>query len=152
MSSSNSEVLFSCTVASGLFASMLYLSFHPEKDDVLQAFMDTLNGKQKKLYIKIKNERAQIYFLGLIVSLLIGFIYLNNTRKSDTRTCVFVSMVLGITILFYLLYPKSTYMVRHLTSQKQTDAWLQVYRFMQYNHYLGMVLGGLAYLIVAIYM
>ena len=104
MSSSNSEVLFSCTVASGLFASMLYLSFHPEKDDVLQAFMDTLNKKQKKLYIKIKNERAQIYFLGLIVSLLIGFIYLNNTRKSDTRTCVFVSMVLGITILFYLLY------------------------------------------------
>ena len=43
-------------------------------------------------------------------------------------------------------------MVRHLTSQKQTDAWLQVYRFMQYNHYLGMVLGGLAYLIVATYM
>ena len=152
MSASNSEVLFSCTVASGLFASMLYLSFHPEKDDVLQAFMDTLNEKQKKLYIKIKNERSQIYFLGLVVSLLIGFIYLNNTRKSDTRTCVFVSMVLGITVLFYLLYPKSTYMVRHLTTQKQTDAWLQVYRFMQYNHYLGMVLGGLSYLIVAIYM
>ena len=150
--SSQTEVLFSCTIASGLFASMLYLSLHPEKDDVLRNFMSKLDKKQQKLYVKIKNERLQIYTYGLVISLLLGFIYLNNTKKSDTRTCVFVSMVLGITILFYLLYPKTTYMVKHLTHQEQVDAWLQVYRFMQYNHYLGMLLGGIAYLIVATYM
>ena len=149
---SSSEVLFSCTIAAGLFGSMLYLNFHPGKNEVLNDFLNTLNEGQKILYMKIKKERANIYFQSLIISLLLGFLYLNNSKKSGIRTCIFTSIVLGLNIIFYILWPKSTYMIKHLENESQKNAWLSVYKFMQFNHYFGMVLGGAAYIIVASYL
>ena len=42
---------------------------------------------------------------------------------------------------YYILSPKSTYMLEHINSPEQTKAWLAMYKEMQYNYHFGMVVG-----------
>jgi hypothetical protein len=56
-----------------------------------------------------------------------------------------VCMVGGITLLtnylYYMLSPKSDYMVLHLDDQRQRVAWLDIYRGMQVKYHVGLALG-----------
>ena len=42
---------------------------------------------------------------------------------------------------YYMLSPKSDWMLNHVNGPEQTKAWLQMYREMQYNYHFGLVLG-----------
>lgn len=138
-----------CAIASAFFGGMLYLTLNPYKYDVLQKYLDTLEPSQLELFSIVHKERMQIYLMGLVLGLLLGFIYLQYSKSSVSRTCKFVAIVMGINYLFYMVYPKSIYMLRHLTNPEQINAWKDVYRTMQYNQYMGMVLGLVAYILVS---
>lgn len=138
-----------CLLASGLFAAMLYIMLNPHKTKVLNAFIDTLDEKQKKIHKKIVAERLTIYLTGLVLGLVVAFTYLSMSKKNVVRTCVFTVLVLSVNILFYMLVPKSTYMMEHLKTVEQYNRWLDVYKEMQYRNYMGFVLGVIAYLILA---
>ena len=49
--------------------------------------------------------------------------------------------------LYYILSPKTTYMIQHLEYQKQIDEWLKIYRTMQVKYHIGLVLGICAIMI-----
>jgi uncharacterized protein YacL len=148
---SKNNCLVACGLASAFFGGMLYISLNPYKYDVLQNMLSKLDSEQLAVYRTIHKERMQIYLIGLLLGLLLGFIYLNiNQSTSVARTCTFVSIVMGVNYLFYMIYPKSTYLVRHLKTQEQLDAWQVVYRTMQYRQYMGMVLGLVAYVLVSL--
>ena len=51
--------------------------------------------------------------------------------------------------LYYILSPKTTYMVQHLDNKDQIDEWLKIYRTMQVKYHVGLVLGILAIMIFA---
>lgn len=138
-----------CLLASGLFAAMLYIMLNPHKTKILNAFIDTLDEKQKKIHKKIVAERLKIYLTGLVLGLIVAFTYLSMSQKNMVRTCVFTVLVLSVNILFYMLVPKSTYMMEHLKTVEQYNKWLDVYKEMQYRNYMGFVLGVIAYLILA---
>ncbi len=137
-----------CTVAAGLFGSMLYVTLNPYNKPVLLRFMNTLTTEQLELYHKVSRERMQIYLVGLLIGLFTGLIYLRLANPGVVRTCGFVLITLGITYLFYYIWPKSTYLVNHLTTDEQRAGWVDVYTHMQRRHYMGMVLGALAYLLL----
>lgn len=138
-----------CTAAAALFGSMLYVSLNPTNKQVLTRFLNTLTPELQTVYHKVSRERMQIYLVGLVIGLLLGFIYLKQYSTSGTiRTCGFVFIVLAVTYLFYFLWPKSVYLVPLLTTQEQRAGWQDVYRHMQRRHYMGMVLGAVAYLLV----
>jgi hypothetical protein len=42
---------------------------------------------------------------------------------------------------YYILSPKSDWMILHIEGDKQKKAWLSVYRIMQYNYHFGALLG-----------
>ena len=138
-----------CLLASGLFASMLYVMFNPNKTKIINSFIEILNPKQKNIDKQIIKERLNIYITGIIIGLIVGFIYLDMTKKSVVRTCVFTTLVLSITIIFYMMIPKTTYMVQHLKTTEQFNKWIDVYKEMQYRNYMGFILGIISYLILA---
>jgi len=145
----NTECFLSCAVAAAFFGGMLYISLNPYKYSALHQFLDTLTKQQVQTFNNIHKERMQIYLMGLILGLLLGFIYLQMAKPGMARTCAFVAIVMGVNYLFYMIYPKSDYMVKHLVTPEQVNAWQHVYRTMQYNQYMGMVLGLVSYVLVS---
>jgi hypothetical protein len=140
-----------CASAAAFFGGMLFVSLNPYSKDKLDKFMGLLTSDQQTTYKEISSERMHIYLMGLVLGLLLGFIYLYHGVKTTglARTCGFVFITMATTYLFYLLYPKSKYMLSYLTTDDQRTAWLDVYRGMQYRHYMGMLLGVIAYVLVS---
>ena len=145
------ECGLSCLIASALFGSMLYMMLYYDKENIMANFQSTLNDNQNAIYQKIIKERMRLYIEGLILGLLLGFIYLMYVKKSMYSACLFTLIVLGVNNSYYLLHPKSDYMVKYLETVEQREAWLHVYTSMKHRCYMGMVLGALAYLIVGFY-
>lgn len=137
-----------CGIAAGLFGAMLYLMFNPNKGNIINDFQNSLSPEQNAIYLDIKNERMTIYLVGLLIGLLVGMMYLRLQKNSLVRTCVFTVLVLGITYVFYMLVPKSKYMVTYLDTEEKRKKWLNVYVEMKYRHYMGFILGLMAYLIL----
>jgi hypothetical protein len=149
MKQSQSQCYITCAIASAFFGGMLYLTLNPYKHQVLQNYLDTLDAKQLEIFNVVHKERMQIYLMGLVLGLLLGFIYLQYAKAGVARTCAFVAIVMGVNYLFYMIYPKSMYMIHHLKTPEQVTAYKNVYRTMQYNQYMGMVLGLVAYVLVS---
>jgi uncharacterized protein YacL len=140
-----------CSAAAAFFGGMVFVSLNPYSADKLKKLMSLLTPDQTQVYKEVSRERMYIYLMGLVLGLLLGFIYLYHGAKTVglSRTCGFVFITMATTYLFYLLYPKSKYMLTYLTTDDQRAAWLDVYRGMQYRHYMGMVLGVIAYVLVS---
>ncbi len=143
--------VLTCAAAAAFFGGMLFVSLNPYSAEKLNHLMSLLTPDQMDVYKEVSRERMHIYLMGLVVGLLLGFIYLYHGVRQPgmARTCGFVFITMAVTYLFYLLYPKSKYMLTYLTTDEQRAAWLDVYRGMQYRHYMGMVLGVIAYVLVS---
>lgn len=138
-------------LAAGLFGSMLYVTFNPYKEDVIMRFIQTLDSQQQQIFLQIHEERMKIFVVSLIIGLVCGtIILLSMEEKGLVRSCTFTLIVLGVTYLVYLLYPKSKYMVNYLVRPNQKREWVNVYRTMQSRTMMGMVLGAGAYLLVSL--
>jgi hypothetical protein len=51
------------------------------------------------------------------------------------------AITLATNYFYYVLSPKSDWMVLHLKKSSDAANWLQVYRAMQVNYHVGLVLG-----------
>jgi len=51
--------------------------------------------------------------------------------------------------MYYMLYPKSAYMVNNLENKDQSSKWLAVYKTMQYKYHVGMILGLVGYFLLS---
>ena len=92
----------------------------------------------------------KIYLISLTIGLVLGFLYLQfNKNKSVSRVCVFTVLVLFATNALYLISPKSKYMVSYLQTEEQRNAWLNVYKEMQYRQIIGTIIGMVAYIILS---
>ena len=87
------------------------------------------------------------YSLGLVLSLII-ILYNYKLSKNKLTTTSLVCLVIVVSFLtnyfYYILSPKSTYMLDHINSPEQTKAWLAMYKAMQFNYHFGMVIGIIA--------
>jgi len=142
-----------CLIATGLFSSKVYLMVNYKKNTLLKQFDAILSEDQKSRYQNIMKERLTIYIHGMIFGLLLGFIYLNMAKEKTTgRACMFTVIVLGVNYLYYILKPKTDYMVPHLTTQPQREAWLAIYKEMQYRCKMGFVLGIVAFMLYGLFL
>jgi uncharacterized membrane protein len=115
-----------------------------------------LPSNLQNLYEKLSAERLHInyygYTLGLVLSLIIILYNYNLTKNnklqlSKTNTslvCLVIVVSFFTNYFYYILSPKSTYMLDHINSPEQTKAWLAMYREMQYNYHMGFVIGVVA--------
>jgi len=145
---------FACLVATGLFASKIYLMVNYTGNNRLMTDFDSLlDKKQKELYRKIIKERLRLYIQGMILGLVLGFVYLNVVNhKATGRACLFTVIVLGTNYFYYMLAKKSDYMVPHLKTRHQRDAWLAIYKNMQYRCKMGFVLGVVSFMLFGFFL
>lgn len=133
-----------CSVAIIFLVISLYMILAKDNSDLdLQAL---LTDEQKETYKQIVNERYALYFTGFVLGLLLTlcFIAINYRFKVVTRVslvCLAVSVSFLVQYFYYVLSPKSTYMVLHLDGTHQKEAWVKVYRKMQINYHVGFILG-----------
>lgn len=146
--------LVTCGLAVAFLISMIYMYNATNRSQVLVQYEKQLPSNLQQLYKKIRNERQSIsyygYGLGFILS-LIAIVYNSvslkkGSDKFDVKGMVCLAVV--ITFLthyfYYLLTPKTTYMLEHINSPEQTKAWLTMYKTMQKFYHTGMLLGLVA--------
>ena len=66
----------SCAIATVFIVAMIFTMYGSDKTDAVQSFKRILTPQQNEIYIKITNERRQIYYVGFGLGLLASFAFL----------------------------------------------------------------------------
>ena len=147
-----------CIIALIFLIANIYtiLSCANDKKDKTN-FLNVLTSKQKDTYEKIINERKTIYYMGYVLGILLAIFTIYIMKKvlkirfnNISLVCLVGSIVFVTNYLFYILYPKSDYMLLHLSDKRQITEWLNIYRKMQYKFHLGFVFGIIAVIVFCI--
>jgi hypothetical protein len=148
-----------CFIALIFLAANIFTMISCTNDNYKQEFKNTLSNEQNILYEKIVDERKKIYFMGYGLGILLSVltIYFNkylqflpdikNKNYNTSLVCLVGAITFITNYLFYILYPKSDYMLLHLSDKTQIQGWLEIYKKMQFKFHLGFVLGIIAVMI-----
>ena len=139
----------SCLIGSALIGGMILTMLTTSTSNVFKNFENLLNNEQKKIYLEITKERAQIYLIGFFIGILFGYLFIANSnydRKS--KVCLFITVAIVVNLSYYKIMPKSKYMLEYLSSTEQNKAWLEIYKHMQRRYMTGILLGILGYLFI----
>ena len=141
----------SCLISGVFIIGMIYFYYMTDKSQIVNHYKEQLPHNLQIRYEKIAKERMMIsaygYILGLILSLFIIFANY-KIKHNKLNTFGLVGTVMATSFLtnyfYYMLSPKSDWMLNHIHSREQVKAWLQMYRGMSYNYHMGMALGIIA--------
>lgn len=141
----------SCMISAVFVIGMIYFYNGTDKSEITKRYKEILSPKLQERYERITNERRNIsyygYVLGVLISLVIIF-YNLKIKGVKMNTISLVCTVMATAFLtnyfYYMLSPKSDWMLNHMDNQEEVKAWLQMYRGMQYNYHMGMALGIIA--------
>jgi hypothetical protein len=130
---------------------MIYFYNLTDKSDIVKHYKSSLSSDLQKRYEKITKERSNIsyqgYILGVIFSLGIIFYNLkikNFKMNTISLVCTVVATAFITNYFYYMLSPKSAWMLNYMSNQEEVKSWLLMYREMQYNYHMGLVLGIIA--------
>ncbi len=141
----------SCTISAIFVIGMIYFYNMTGKSEIVNHYKSSLSSDLQRRYDKISKERLMIsyqgYALGVILSL--GIIFYNlkikGVKMSNTAlVCTVIATAFVSNYFYYILHPKSDWMLNHLQNKVEVKAWLLMYREMQYNYHMGLVLGIIA--------
>lgn len=138
----------SCMISAVFIIGMIYFYNMTNKSKIVKHYKSSLPTDLQKRYDNIAKERMTISFygygLGFILSLFIIF-YNLKIKGAKMNTFALVCTVMATCFLtnyfYYMLTPKSDWMLNHINSPEQVKAWLQMYREMSYNYHMGLALG-----------
>ena len=138
-----------CLVATALIVATIYFQNASSKSKIVQMYKKQLPSNLQNLYEKLSQERLTInyygYGLGFILSLIIILYNYSYKRTNKLKNTSLVCLVIVVSFLtnyfYYILSPKSDYMLNHINSPEQTKAWLSMYKEMQFNYHLGFIVG-----------
>jgi hypothetical protein len=141
----------SCVISAVFIIGMIYFYTMTDKSEIVKHYKERLPSDLQKRYEKITEERRSIsyygYVLGLILSLILIF-YNVKIKGKKMGTIGLVCLVMATSFItnyfYYMLSPKSDWMLNHMHSQEQVRSWLLMYREMSYNYHMGLVLGIIA--------
>ena len=143
-----------CIIAVIFLMANIFTIVSCNSDNYKQNFKNLLTKQQNLIYEKIITERTIIYYsgyaLGIILSILTIFIMTKIMKIKFATTslvCIIGAITFTTNYLYYILYPKSDYMLLHLNDKKQIEGWLDIYKTMQFKFHLGFVFGIIAVII-----
>jgi len=148
----SSDNITFCVVAAIFLGASIYTIITCKQCSPFIEYEKSLNSEQKVLYTQIVEERQKIYLTGLILGTILAFAYLyfNKLDLNPLKhSCIFVAIALVTQYMYYMLYPKSAYMVNNLENKDQSSKWLAVYKTMQYKYHVGMILGLVGYFLLS---
>jgi hypothetical protein len=139
----------SCIVGITLILSSIIMSFLNLKKDKFNNFVELLNPEQKKKYHEIIVERITVYNVGMIIGIILGFMYYYYNKKDKYIFCKVIAIMSVVKIGIYYFYPKKPLMLNHLTDEKQVQAWAEIYSTMKNRWKQSMILGFIGYLFIS---
>ena len=143
--------VISCAISTIFIIGMFYFYNITGKIEVVKHYKATLSSDLQKRYDKISKERLMIsyqgYALGVILSL--GIIFYNLKIKGSkmntaSLVCTVIATAFVTNYFYYMIHPKSDWMLDHLQNKEEIRAWLQMYKEMQFNYHIGITLGIIA--------
>ena len=138
----------SCMISLIFIIGMIYFYNMTDKSIIVKHYKEKMPSNLQNRYDKISEERKRIsmtgYALGFVLSLFIIFYNMNlkgGKLNNTSIVCIVVATSFLTNYFFYMLHPKSKWMLNYLNDKEQVKAWLQMYRTMQFNYHLGLVMG-----------
>lgn len=138
----------SCMFSAMLIIAMIIMTGSMSSSQTIKNYEKELPPNLKKTYDQIKDERTRIFYfgyaLGFVLALMI-IIYNTQFRKNKmewrTMVCLTISVSFITNYFYYILTPKTKWMLEELENKEQTKAWLQMYKNMQMYYHGGLVFG-----------
>jgi len=143
----------SCSISAVFVIGMIYFNNASYKSKTIVEYKSKLPSNLRGLYDKIVAERQSISYYGYVLGFLLSLVIIFYNTRMDKRNRVLGNASLVCTVVascfltnyfYYILSPKSDWMLNHITKPEEARAWLQMYRACSYNYHLGLVLGILA--------
>jgi len=145
-----------CSIAVAFIIGKIYFYNATQNSEIVKHYREKLPTNLKLLYDKLSNERLKIsiygYVLGFLLSLCIIFYNLRLKReklRNISLVCIVITTCFLTNYFYYMLTPKSDWMLNHINNPEQTKLWLQMYRAMSVYYHSGLVLGIVAVGILA---
>ena len=146
----------SCMISAVFVIGMIYFYNMTNKSKIVKTYKEKMPPDLQKRYETISNERMRIsyqgYALGFVLSLLVIFYNykIKGFKMGNTSlVCTVIAVSFITNYFYYMLSPKSDWMLNHMNSQDQVKGWLLMYREMQFNYHAGLALGIIAVAIMA---
>jgi len=100
----------------------------------------------QKRYEMIVAERKRLSYQGYALGVALSIcLIIYNTQFERMSTSGMVCLVIATSFLtnyfYYVLSPKSDWMLNHTINQEQVESWLKMYREMTFNYHAGLALG-----------
>jgi uncharacterized protein YacL len=116
-----------------------YITYLYSPNDKLTQVLDEI---QLEKYNKIRKERKMIHIKGLVYGLILAYLSTKVVKvRGYNKWCYLISTTYIFMYFYYMLIPKSDYLILHLNMPEQKKRWLDNYKFMQYYYNLGLLLG-----------
>ena len=138
----------SCMISAVFIIGMIYFYNMTNKSEIVKHYKEKLPSDLQKRYENISEERRKIsihgYILGLIFSLFIIFYNLKlkgQRLNTFSLVCTVMATCFLTNYFYYMLSPKSDWMLNHINNPEQVKGWLLMYREMSYNYHAGLALG-----------
>ena len=137
-----------CSLSVIFIIAMIYFYYMTNHSEVVANYKSKLPKNLQVIYNDIVNERFMISINGFVLGLILAIIiilynlnYLHKKISSLPMFCIIVGVSFLTNYFFYILYPKSDWMLNHIKDQKTSQLWVKMYRTMQFNYHLGLVFG-----------
>jgi len=141
----------SCIISTVFIIGMIYFYNMTNKSEIMEKYKASLPTDLQNKYNKIAAERQSISYYGYALGFLLSlFIILYNLQIKGrhlgnlTLCCIVMATCFLTNYFYYILSPKSDWMLLHITNPVEVKAWLYMYREMQRNYHMGLVLGIIA--------
>lgn len=116
-------------------------------------FYSTLDDELINRYEKIVSERRNIYYVGFILGILLSIailIFLHSRKiklSKISAICLAGSITFITNYLYYIIYPKSDYIILYLKDREQREQWLELNKDMKKKVHFGFLLGIIAVMV-----
>jgi hypothetical protein len=140
-----------CGIAIVFLVGMIYMTFAIDKCAITKNFVNSLNNVQAEKYKSIVSERRHIYLSGYLFGLALSAIIIVGMMKNITKfqmLCLTGSITFLTVYFYYILSPKQDLMVVYLNDRSQRYEWQKIYKKMQFNYHVGLLLGIIAALLL----
>jgi MFS family permease len=140
-----------CIFSAVFVISMIFMTNAMSTSQTIQIYQKQLPQDLQQLYQQIREERTQIFYTGYIIGFILALIIIvYNTQIKKTKmswpsmVCLTVTVAFITNYFYYVLTPKTKWMLNHIENPDQTKAWLQMYKNMQTYYHSSLALGIIA--------
>lgn len=143
-------VCLSCCGLSFVFiVSMILSNNMVYKSKVVESYAQSLSKNLQEKYETLAQERLSIYYFGFFLGLIISGIFISyqaQTRQFSNLSiiCTIAAISFFTNYFYYILAPKTDYMLNHIKEEHDIKNWLIMYRSMQVYCHSSLVFGILA--------